>query len=326
MASIRFGDLDFALHERESVLEGLERQGESIPNSCRSGICQSCLLQAAPGTPPETSQAGLKPTLAQQGYFMACKCYPEQDLAVSLPSAAGLSVQARVLAKIPLGDDVLGLRLVPDEDFACRPGQYINLVNGDVVRSYSVANLPDVDGFLELHIKRLPGGRMSNWVHDTLAAGDGVELRGPAGNCFYLPGDSRDFPIVLAGTGTGLAPLEGIARDALQQGHEGPVILVHGAVNRAGLYHVEELSQLVADHARMTYLASVRDDPDPVSADLPALVDAVLADLDLAATHVFLCGAPDLVNKLKTRVFLKGVGSSHIFSDPFITAPAPVAA
>ena len=44
----------------ETVLEGLLRDGVSVPHSCRNGICQSCLMRAVEGTPPEAAQKGLK--------------------------------------------------------------------------------------------------------------------------------------------------------------------------------------------------------------------------------------------------------------------------
>jgi NAD(P)H-flavin reductase/ferredoxin len=321
MSSVKYQDLTFNLLEHESVLEGLEKQGQVVPNSCRSGICQSCMMQAISGTPPPVSQQGLKQTLIQQNYFLACKCIPESDIEVALPSDSAISVPVSVIEKYQLNDDVLGLRLKPIQPFSCNPGQYINLVKDDLIRSYSVANLPDEDGYLELHIKRMTEGRMSNWLHDSLAVNDQITVRGPAGNCFYLAGDNKSFPLLLAGTGTGLAPLEGIARDALRNGHTGDITLIHGAPDKSAIYHEEELTEMANKHSSFNYEQSLRNDDNPEKADISALMNARLSSLDLQQTHVYLCGAPELVNKLKTQAFLQGVASSNIFCDPFITAP-----
>ena len=56
MTGIKYQDLTFTLQEHESVLEVLEKQGQVVPNSCRSGICQSCIMQAVSGIPPSVSQ------------------------------------------------------------------------------------------------------------------------------------------------------------------------------------------------------------------------------------------------------------------------------
>src|ERR1019366_6954129 len=121
-----------------------------------------------------------------------------------------------------------------------RAGQFVSLFREDgLARSYSLASLPG-EGALELHVRKIPGGAMSGWLYSQALhsqalhsqsldraqpgaqSGVPVWIQGPSGNCFYVPGKA-DEPLLLAGAGTGLAPLYGIARDALQQGHSGPI-------------------------------------------------------------------------------------------------------
>ena len=59
---IKFKDNSFQAVPDESVLECLLRNGEFVPNGCRSGICHSCLMRATQGNPSAESQKGLKPT------------------------------------------------------------------------------------------------------------------------------------------------------------------------------------------------------------------------------------------------------------------------
>ena len=116
------------------------------------------------------------------------------------------------------------LRLRPEGSFDYQPGQYVQLRRPDgLARSYSLASLPR-EGWLELHVRRVTDGRMSSWIFDELHVGGRLELRGPFGDCHYEPGRPEQ-PLLLAGLGTGLAPLYGIARDALESGHTGPVQL-----------------------------------------------------------------------------------------------------
>jgi NAD(P)H-flavin reductase len=129
---------------------------------------------------------------------------------------------------------------------------------------------------------------------------------------------------VLAGTGTGLAPLVGILQDALRAGHRGPITLLHGARDAAGLYLVEELRALAERHARVTYLRCVLDGDAPWGA-LSGALDRVLLERfpSLAGHRVFLCGDAALVQALKRKVFLAGAALGDIRADPFILAPAP---
>ena len=71
MTLIRYEGKTFEVGAEESLLDSLNAQGASIPSSCRSGLCQTCLMQARSGTPPESSQEGLLDALRLEHYFLA---------------------------------------------------------------------------------------------------------------------------------------------------------------------------------------------------------------------------------------------------------------
>ena len=60
----------------ETVLEALERMGADVASGCRAGTCCKCMLQA--DDPPPESQRGLRATLREQGWFLACQARPER--------------------------------------------------------------------------------------------------------------------------------------------------------------------------------------------------------------------------------------------------------
>ena len=151
---------------------------------------------------------------------------------------------------------MLRVHLRPEGPFDYRAGQYLTLLRGDgLARSYSLASLPGEEA-LELHVRLLPGGEMSGWLGTQARPGEAVRIQGPVGECFYVPGQPEQ-PLLLAGTGTGLAPLYGVVRDALAEGHTGPIWLFHGARERRGLYLVEALRELASRHPNLHYRPSV---------------------------------------------------------------------
>jgi CDP-4-dehydro-6-deoxyglucose reductase len=307
----------------ETLLDALLRAGIPLPHSCRAGVCQSCLVKATSGAPPTGSQTGLRSSLAQQGFLLACMAHPVDDLTLSTDAAAGLTVAAAVTAVDAIAGDVVRVLVTPDVEFPYRAGQYVTLLREDgLARSYSVANLPG-SGALELHVRVLPGGQMSQWLASR-PVGARVSLRGPNGECFYEP--APEAPLVLAGTGTGLAPLWGVLNDALRAGHAGPIHVMHGARGPAGLYLVDELQALAAAHANVVYSACVLDDArDGMTQG--ALDEVLFARFPSLSGHrVFLCGDPALVQKMKRKAFLAGARLSDIRADAFITAPPPASA
>ena len=293
--------------EGDTALEALLRAGIAIPNSCRAGACQSCLVQAKSGAVPAAAQQGLKDSLRAQNYLLACLCRPEQDLTLA-PPGQGVRIPAFLTEADWLSDSVLRVRLAAAEPLGHRPGQYLTLFRPDGLgRSYSIAG-----DDLELHVRRIPGGAMSNWLAEA-QPGDAVTIQGPAGDCFYTPGDPAQ-PMLLAGAGTGLAPLFGILRDALRQGHQGPIWLYHGALNERGLYLTTELQAMAAEHPNFEYRPALLDRDGP----LPELISRDHPKLN--GWRGFVCGDPTIVNMLRKRLFLGGMASRAISADAFLPA------
>ena len=143
-----------ALQKGESVLEGIVRSGHSVPNSCRSGVCQSCKM-ISDGDIPPSAQKGLKSSQKKQGYFLSCCCRPSDDMLVKLAPSAK-EYQARVITKQRLSADVLILRLSKEFDY--RPGQFINVKNpiGET-RCYSIASHTELHHYIELHVRVIEG-------------------------------------------------------------------------------------------------------------------------------------------------------------------------
>ena len=92
---------------------------------------------------------------------------------------------------------VLGIPPELEETFAYAAGQFCTFratIDGEpVVRCYSMSSSPDTGDPFTTTVKRVPGGRMSNWMNDALARGNHIEVLRPTG-LFVL--QDRDAPIV----------------------------------------------------------------------------------------------------------------------------------
>jgi CDP-4-dehydro-6-deoxyglucose reductase len=157
----------------------------------------------------------------------------------------------------------------------------------------------------------LPRGQMSQWLATTAGIGTPLHVQGPSGECFYVPGRETQ-PLLLAGTGTGLAPLYGIARDALLQGHRGPVQLFHGVVNAAGLYLGEELAALAAAYPNFACTQATLVDDGPLDALILKRIPS------LTGWRAFLCGDPAIVQAFRKTLFLAGAALNDIQADAFL--------
>jgi ferredoxin-NADP reductase len=99
--------------------------------------------------------------------------------------------------------------------FVYSPGQYCTLVlnigGKKVVRSYTISSTPSRPYILEITVKRIPGGLVSNWLPDNLKVGDKVEISGPRGKFCLLPGKIPTRLLFVAG-GSGITPLMAMSR------------------------------------------------------------------------------------------------------------------
>jgi CDP-4-dehydro-6-deoxyglucose reductase, E3 len=319
VSNVIYAGVSYAAIAGEAVLDTLLRHDVAISNSCRAGACQSCLMRATEGAVPAVAQRGIKATLVAQGYFLSCACVPATDLRIE--PANEIDVRATIAFLDRLTSRVLRVRLKVSAPLGYRAGQYVTLRRADgLSRSYSLASLPDEDT-LELHVRLAPHGRMSSWLFNEASAGDCLTLRGPAGDCFYTAGNPAQ-PLLLIGIGTGLAPLAGICRDALRQGHTGAVHLYHGAPTSNDLYLQEEIDCLQQWHRNLQYTTVVPPGPH---VGVAAVMTSVIQKRhrSLAGWRGFVCGHPAAVTSLKMKMFMLGMGSQEIFADAFREARRP---
>lgn len=322
MARVVYRERAHEVPEGTTVLDALLADGVLLPHACRAGACGACVVRVRSGPVPPKAQLGLPRAWIARGCVYACQCRPEGDLVIEAPGE-GLRAAGEIAESAPLSPSVARVRVRVPASFEAVRGQYVTLERGGTARSFSIADraLDGAAATLELHIRRIPGGALSPYLCDEARPGDPVSVTGPFGDCVYA-GTSPDAPLVLAGTGTGLAPLWGILRDALDAGHRAPIWLFHGAASPAGLYLQEELAALAARREGLHYIATVLARGDGPHTLEEGPLDAVVARHVPKArgARAFVCGAPEVVQATKKKIFLAGAATRDISSDPFLPA------
>lgn len=307
----------------ETVLDALVRGGAAIPFSCRKGSCHSCLLRTEQGDPGDPARQGLRPGLVESRHFLPCLCVPDGDLVVTAAEQGAGFLQALVAEHERVAPDVVRLRLEPETALDWRPGQALNVREpGGAVRSYSISSIADEDYFLELHVQEDPDGLVSSWLGSQVETGSMLGVQGPVGDCSWRE-EWQDLDLLLIGTGTGVPPLLGMARDALRSGHRGHIHLCAGARTSAGLIGHEILEELAAEHPRVRHLAAVSGETPPPGIAAGRILDPAMACIeDPQRVVVILCGHPDMVHDGRHQAVLAGVPRHRIIADAFEPARA----
>ncbi|MGY4492578.1 iron-sulfur-binding ferredoxin reductase [Pseudomonas sp. TE3610] len=292
-----------------NLLDALNAQGLNVPYSCRAGSCHACLVRCLRGEPLDRKPDALDSLKRAEGWRLACQCQVLDDLEVAVFDPTRDGVPAEVQGCDWLSANVLRLRLAPQRPLRYQAGQHVVLWTGTgVARPYSLASLPQEDRWLEFHIDcRQPGAfadqARAMQVGDTLRLG---ELRG--GALHYAP-DWQDQPLWLLASGTGLAPLYGVLREAVRQGHHGEIRLVHVAHDVSEHYLQDELQALHAAHANLQVeLLTAAEAPEALRR----------LRVQSRRTTALACGGAAAVEAFARQLFMAGLPRSQLLADVFV--------
>jgi ferredoxin-NADP reductase len=166
-------------------------------------------------------------------------------------------------------------------------------------RSYSVASPPDGTPDIELTVERLFEGEVSTFLHDEVAVGDELEVRGPIGGWFVWRGDG---PAVLVGGGSGVVPLMAMLRFARATGRSDLVRMVVSVRSPDDLYYADELpgpESLVVytrssppEAGRRAGRLTLADLPSPLLPDVTAYACGSAGFADAASRLLVEAGVP----------------------------------
>ncbi|MDG2333418.1 MAG: ferredoxin--NADP reductase [Myxococcota bacterium] len=213
---------------------------------------------------------------------------------------------------------------IPDdlkETFAYRPGQFLTFgvhVDGhQLVRCYSLASSPDTDSAHKVTVKRVEGGRISNWFNDAVSVGQSLSVMKPAGH-FCL--QDRQTPIVLFSGGSGITPVISLIKSALAKS-EREIRLVYANRDAASIIFRDELDALVADHPGRLRVSHRLDDVDGFL-DGPA-ARAVIAEQRNA--DFYICGPGPFMDVVEAALAEESVAADQIFIERFEMAETEAA-
>jgi 3-ketosteroid 9alpha-monooxygenase subunit B len=222
----------------------------------------------------------------------------------------------RVAAVVDETADARSLVLdVPEslrELFAYRSGQFLTFrvpVDGKrLVRCYSLASAPDVDGGHKVTVKRVAGGRVSNWMNESVKAGDVLEVMRPAGR-FCLT--DRDAEVALFGAGSGITPVISILKTALAAGRR--VRLLYANRDRDSIIFRDEIAALERRHPERLRVAH-RLDVEHGFPDAAAIRSFAEGARD---ADCYVCGPGPFMDLAERELLALGVPREHLFIERF---------
>ncbi len=215
-------------------------------------------------------------------------------------------------------------------------GQYITLIvkiNGrKYARPYSFSSAPSVDATLEITVKRMPDGIVSNFINNELKVGDVVEVLEPMGDFT----SNRINPInhvYLWGVGSGITPLFSLIKEILHSQSNTVIHLIYGNKNQDSAIFSKQLSHLKKDYPTAFFLTNFYSQVDFIEQSNTIQKGRISTSfiIQLLAQHKnvkesvhYICGPKDLKEIIKSTLMELTVPSSSIFSEEFELVIDPI--
>ena len=229
------------------------------------------------------------------------------EAAVARPRTQAKRLPVRCVQVIDETLDVKTFRFtaLADDRLEYLPGQFVTLelpVGDETIRrSYTIASSPARTNVIEVTVKRVPGGRVSNWLHDNLNVGAQLTMSGPFGTFSCQTTATSDKLLFISG-GSGITPVMSMSRYLHDVADARDVVFLYSARTERDLIFRDELAFLAARHPRFRPIFTLTHAGSPAWAGLTGRISARLIEdavPDFRERTVFLCGPTPFMDTVK---------------------------
>lgn len=321
-------DKEYVVKGGSSLLDTLRSERIFIPSACGGkGSCGYCKVKVIEGGGPVLATE--KPLLTKEelgdSVRLSCQCKVKQNIKISIPEELfNVREYSAVVERTEqLTPTIKLLRFnFGDEEISFKPGQYIQLKapayegnEEEVYRAYSIASSVTDKHAVELLIG-YTGGIATTYVHHHLKEGDDVHVNGPYGDFYY---HDDDGPIILAGAGTGMAPIMSILQFMADNNINRKVVFFFGARTMKDLFLLDKIKGFEEKLNDFKFVPTLsREESEEWHGEkgrVPAAIDKYIEKGENYSAY--LCGSPAMIDSIVQALLLKDIPSEKIYYDKF---------
>ena len=314
----------FTCDKDSTIFEAAKKSNIVLEHSCLSSRCRSCVVKIISGnTINKEEELVLTEEDKNKNFVLSCNAKPLSDIELDIEDLGEIKlfdkkiIPSKISVIEKLTDDVIKvvLRLPQNSNFNFNSGQYVNIIKGNLTRSYSIANCSDHKNQLEFFIKNYENGLMSAYFFKESKINDLLRLEGPIGTFFLR--DSNFKNIVFLATGTGIAPIKSIL-EGLDKSHEQyqnkNFWVIVGARYQEDLFWKPNFKNL-----NIKYIPVLSKAENDWNGSKGYVQDIVLnQQIDLENSQVYACGSNDMIKSAKELFIKNNLKENNFFSDAFV--------
>ena len=205
-----------------------------------------------------------------------------------------------------------------------RPGQHydIRLTAQDgysAQRSYSIASEPERRSEIDLTVERIADGEVSPFLHDSVAPGDRLEVRGPIGGYFVWEA-STGGPLLLVAGGSGIVPLMAMLRHRAASRAKVAARLLYSSRAFDDVIYRQELDTLAKSDGLEVFHTLTRSQPPGWPGYARRIDEKMLGEVSRplgSDALAYICGPTALVEVAANGLVRGGVPAERIRTERF---------
>lgn len=223
--------------------------------------------------------------------------------------------------------DTKTFRLISDETpilFSYHPGQFItfllNIDGEEVQRSYSMSSSPSRPHTLEITVKRISKGLVSNWLCDNVKLGDKLKVKGPSGKftCFNYPANK----IMFLAAGSGITPMMSMARWIADTAANIDAKFIASFKSPAEIIFRKELELLSARHSSFRVALSITANWHSTEfwTGFTGRINQKMIEIvapDFRERHIFMCGPEGFMEEMKAMLIKMDFPMVNLHAESF---------
>ncbi|MDR5801032.1 hybrid-cluster NAD(P)-dependent oxidoreductase [Caballeronia sp. LP006] len=210
-----------------------------------------------------------------------------------------------------------------ERSFVFEPGQFITLeldIDGEQInRCYTISSSPTRPHTISITVKRVPGGKVSNWLHDNVIAGSRVRVLGPSGEFTCARHPARKFLFLSAGSG--ITPLMSMSRAHHELGEDADIVFVHSARTPDDIIFSRELDLIASNQTNFrTAFVCERVGTRTNWAGVTGFLSLPLLKLiapDYLEREIFTCGPAPYMKAVRDLLDEGGFDRKHYHEESF---------
>jgi ferredoxin-NADP reductase/sterol desaturase/sphingolipid hydroxylase (fatty acid hydroxylase superfamily) len=199
----------------------------------------------------------------------------------------------------------------------------VNIKDEILYRTFSISSIPNTDNFLTLTIKRIKGGKVTNFLAENLKVGDSLEVTAPSGQFFLNPEPANQKHYVMIAGGSGITPIYSMIGTVLKFEPKSKITLLYANRNANSIIFKEKFEKWTKDFPdQLEVKHFLSEEENPKNAIKGYITKVSLEELinqhSKTKLDYYLCGPEMMTNKLIEDLMYLGIPTENIHRELFL--------